>query len=86
MTSEPFVRLELRNLRRGDVAKPLRAERGGVADGDSVRGEGWVVRFVDGESAQVGRLRVPVLFVEVEGPMAAEIARFLRLQTMRGGG
>jgi hypothetical protein len=55
-------------------------------DGDAVRGDGWAVRFVHGEPVQLGRTRIAVLFIEIDGAREAEIAAFMRNKTMRGGG
>jgi hypothetical protein len=55
-------------------------------DGTRVYGHGWSVDFVRGEPAKVGRMPVPVLFLDVSGEREAEIAHYLRLRTMRGGG
>jgi len=73
-------------MRADEIRAPLVREFGGAVDGDTVRGEGWSVRFVPGEPAGIGRMRVPVLFLEVEGEREEEAARFLRHRTMRGGG
>jgi hypothetical protein len=51
-----------------------------------VDGDRWSVDFVVGEPAKVGRMSVPVLFLDVRGEREAEIAHYLRLRTMRGGG
>jgi len=80
------TRLEVRNLKADEIRAQLVGEFGGIADGDTVRGAGWAVRFVPGEPAGIGRMRIPVLFLEVEGERKEEAARFLRLKTMRGGG
>jgi len=80
------TRLELRNLRESEIRGYLVDELGGHSDGAEVRGEGWTVRLVRGDPARVGRMRIPVLFLEVTGPREAEAAGFLRKKTMRGGG
>jgi hypothetical protein len=59
---------------------------GGTVNGSRVDGDGWSVDFVRGEPAKVGRMLVRVLFLDVSGEREAEIARYLRLRTMRGGG
>lgn len=79
-------RLEVRNVETDLIAGYLVREMGGHRQGDTVEGEGWSVRFVPGESARVGGIRVPVVFYEVEGEREAEIAAYLRRKTMRGGG
>lgn len=79
-------RLEVRNIDTDLIAGYLVAELGGERDGMAVRGGGWEVRFVPGEAARVGGIRVPVVFYEVEGERADEVAAFLRRKTMRGGG
>jgi len=81
-----MARLEVRNMRPGDIAPCLVDELGGTREEDTVAGEGWIVRFVPGEPASVGRFRVPVLFIDIEGEREAEVTRFLRQKTMRGGG
>jgi hypothetical protein len=84
--THPPTRLEVRNLDPELIRRYLREELGGQGDGETVTGEGWLVRFKPGEPATIGSLRVSVLFIEVEGPREPEVARFLRLKTMRGGG
>ncbi|MFQ5380602.1 MAG: hypothetical protein ACE5EF_03120 [Dehalococcoidia bacterium] len=81
-----MTRLELRNLQEAEIRSYLVEEFGGRADGDYVRGDGWAVRLVRGEPARLGRMRIPVLFLEVSGPREAETSNFLRRKTMRGGG
>ena len=73
-------------MRADEIRTQLVTDFGGIAEGDTVRGEGWSVRFVPGEPAGIGRMRVPVLFLDVEGNREEEAARFLRHRTMRGGG
>lgn len=81
------TRLEVRNIDAGLIRRYLVDEMAGVPDGDLVRGDGWLVRFIQGEPVMLGtHTRVPVLFLEVEGERAAEAAYFLRQKTMRGGG
>jgi hypothetical protein len=79
-------RLEVRNVETDLIAGYLVREMGGVREGDTVRGEGWTVRLVPGESVRLGGIRVPVVFYEVEGEREADIAAYLRRKTMRGGG
>jgi hypothetical protein len=80
------ARLEVRNIREDEIAGYLVAEMDGVARDGSVDGDGWRVRFSRGETAAIGSFRVPVLFIDVEGPREAELVAFLRRRTMRGGG
>jgi hypothetical protein len=80
------TRLEIRNLRADEIRAQLLREMGGKVDGTRVDGAGWSVDFVQGEPAKVGRMLVPVLFLDVSGEREAEIAHYLRLRTMRGGG
>ncbi len=79
-------RLEVRNLDPEPVIAALIATFGGRREGSVVAGEGWLVRLIPGEPARVGRASVPVLFYEVEGARAAEVAALIRRRTMRGGG
>lgn len=79
-------RLEVRNLDPEPVIAALIATFGGRREGSEVAGEGWRVRMVPGEPARVGHGSVPVLFYEVEGDRAAEVAALIRRRTMRGGG
>jgi hypothetical protein len=81
-----MTRLEVRNLRADEIRAQLLREMGGTVDGTRVDGHGWSVDFVRGEPAKVGRMPVPVLFLDVSGEREAEIAHYLRLRTMRGGG
>lgn len=81
-----MTRLEIRNLRAEEIRAQLLREMGGAVEGSRVNGDGWSVDFVVGEPARVGRLVVPVLFLDVSGQREAEIAHYLRLRTMRGGG
>jgi len=82
------TRLEVRNIRADEVAAIVRAElRGeGDIDGRAFRGDGWSLAFVPGEPASVGRYRVPVLFIDIEGEREPEVAALLRRKLMRGGG
>lgn len=81
-----MTRLEVRNLPPDEIRAQLLREIGGTVDGSRVDGDGWSVDFVTGEPARVGRMSVPVLFLDVSGEREAEIAHYLRLRTMRGGG
>ncbi len=81
-----MTRLEIRNLPADEIRRDLLREVGGVAEGARVAGDGWVVEFVEGEPARLGRMLVPVLFLEVAGEREAEVAAYLRRRTMRGGG
>ena len=81
-----MARLEVRNMRPGEIAPYLVDELGGTGDDETVSGDGWTVRFVRGEPAAVGRFRVPVLFIDIAGEREAEVTQFLRQKTMRGGG
>jgi hypothetical protein len=81
-----MTRLEVRNLPAKEIAAYLVEEMGGAGDHATVTGDGWIVRLVRGETASVGRFRVPVLFIDIEGEREDEIARFVRQRTMRGGG
>lgn len=83
-----MTRLEVRNIRAGEVAAVVRAELGvqGETDGLAFRGDGWSLAFIPGEPASVGRYRVPVLFIEIEGEREPEVAALLRRKLMRGGG
>lgn len=82
-----MIRLEVRNMAASLLVGYLVDELSGTAgSGGSVSGDGWVVRFIPGEPAGVGRFRVPVLFIEIEGPKTDIAHRFLRQKTMRGGG
>ena len=78
--------LEVRNLKPALIASYLREEFDGDGDDEGVAGEGWRVHLRVGEPAGVGRFRVPVLFLEIEGQREAEVTAFLRRKTMRGGG
>ena len=81
-----MTRLEVRNLPAEQIAGYLVDELGGAPGDGAVSGEGWTVRFVRGEPALVGHFRVPVLFIDVDGPREQEVATFVRRKTMRGGG
>ncbi|MEK7693231.1 MAG: hypothetical protein AAB349_03485 [Chloroflexota bacterium] len=81
-----MTRLEVRNLPAGQLRGYLVDELAGVADGDTVRGDGWVVRFIQGEPARLRLMTIAVLFIEIEGAREDEVAAFMRNKTMRGGG
>ena len=81
-----MTRLEIRNLRLEEIRAQLLREMGGTVEGTRVDGDGWSVDFVVGEPARVGRMAVPVLFLDVSGAREAEVAHYLRLRTRRGGG
>jgi hypothetical protein len=81
-----MTRLEVRNLPAGRLRGYLVDELAGVADGDTVRGDGWVVRFIQGEPVRLRLMTIAVLFIEIEGAREDEIAAFMRNKTMRGGG
>ena len=77
----------MRNLRPADIARDLLKEMEGREVDGGVDGDGWTVRFVEGEPAKVGpRFRVPVLFIDIAGEREAELTAFVRRKTMRGGG
>ena len=77
----------MRNLRPADIARDLLKEMEGREVDGGVDGDGWTVRFVEGEPAKVGpRFRVPVLFIDIAGEREAELTAFGRRKTMRGGG
>ncbi len=77
----------MRNLRPADIARDLLKEMNGREVEGGVDGDGWTVRFVEGEPAKVGpRFRVPVLFIDIAGEREAELTAFVRRKTMRGGG
>jgi hypothetical protein len=81
------ARLEVRNLRPAEIARDLVKEMDGREVDGGVDGDGWTVRFVEGEPAAVGpRFRVPVLFIDISGEREAELTAFVRRKTMRGGG
>ncbi len=81
-----MTRLEIRNLPADEIRAQLLREMGGTVAGTRVAGDGWSVDFVRGEPAKVGRMLVPVLFLDVRGEREVEIAHYLRQRTMRGGG
>lgn len=77
----------MRNLRPAEIARDLLKEMDGHEVEGGVDGDGWTVRFVEGEPAKVGpRFRVPVLFIDIAGEREAELTAFVRRKTMRGGG
>ncbi|MBA4181480.1 MAG: hypothetical protein C0506_12895 [Anaerolinea sp.] len=81
-------RLELRNVPAKLIRGYLVSEFGGGEQPDgSVEGEGWVVRFEDGEPVRFGpHTVVPVLFVEIEGSEAGRATAFVIRRSLRGGG
>jgi hypothetical protein len=80
-------RLEIRGLPADIFRGYLEDEFGGVAQADgTVRGNGWVARFIEGKPAAFRHGSVRVLFVEFEGPAEDEAAAFLARKAMRGGG
>ena len=60
-----MTRLEVRNLPAGQLRGYLVDELAGVADGDTVRGDGWVVRFIQGEPVRLRLMTIAVLFIEI---------------------
>jgi hypothetical protein len=83
-----MTRLELRNVPADLLRGYLVAEFGGTVSADGgVHGEGWVVRFIDGDPVRFGpHTVVPVLFVEIEGEREATAKAFVTRKAMRGGG
>ena len=83
-----MTRLELRNVPAGLLRGYLVAEFGGtLSDGGDVHGEGWGVRFIEGEPVRFGpHTVVPVLFVEIDGEREAAATAFVTRKSMRGGG
>lgn len=80
-------RLEIRLLPAKQLIGYLVAEFGATDHGDgTVTGAGWTARFIDGEPAVGHHARIPVLFIEFEGPCEDEAADFMMRMTMRGGG
>ena len=81
-------RLELRNVPAADVAHYLLTFFDGATQPDgAITGEGWHVRFEDGEPIIFKpATRVPVLFIHITGPRTDETAAFIIRKTMRGGG
>lgn len=81
-------RLELRNVPADIIRGYLLSELNGHSGRDgSVEGEGWVVRFEDGEPVRFGpNTVVPVVFVEIDGPAAERATTFVIRRSMRGGG
>jgi len=80
-------RLEIRLLPAKQLIGYLVNEIGGVDQGDgTVSGDGWTARFIEGEPVIGHHARIPVLFVEFEGPREDEAANFMMRMTMRGGG
>lgn len=81
-----LTRIEVRNLDPALIASYLVDEFGGRQSGNYIDGPGWAVHLVRGQTAGVGRFRVPVLYLDVSGSRQSEVATFLRRKTMRGGG
>ncbi|MEO6398696.1 MAG: hypothetical protein ABIP13_09540 [Tepidiformaceae bacterium] len=83
-----MTRLELRNVPRELICGYLVDELGGAFQDDgSVSGEGWCVRFEDGDAVRFGpQTLVPVLFVEIDGSDAEQATTFVKRKAMRGGG
>lgn len=81
-------RLELRNVPADLIRGYLLSEFQGVSQRDgTVVGEGWAVRFEDGEPVRFGpHTVVPVLFVEIDGPEVERATAFVIRRSMRGGG
>ena len=81
-------RLELRNVPADLIRGYLLSEFGGREQpGGSIEGEGWVVRFEEGEPVRLGpNTVVPVLFVEIDGPDVERATAFVIRRSMRGGG
>ena len=81
-----MTRLEVRNLPLAQLRGYLVDELAGAVEGDTVRGDGWTVRFVPGDPVATRFATIQVLFIEIEGAREDEIAAFMRRKTMRGGG
>ena len=81
-------RLELRNVPEELIRGYLLSDFEGIQQPDgSVRGDGWVVRFEDGEPVRFGpHTVVPVLFVEIDGADVERATAFVIRKSMRGGG
>ena len=81
-------RLEVRLLPAKQLIGYLVDEFHAVEQGDgTVTGEGWTARFTPGEHIALGEFtRVPVLFIEFDGPRESVAANFMMQMTMRGGG
>lgn len=81
-------RLELRNVPEDLIRGYLLSDfRGAPQDDGSIRGDGWTVRFEDGQPVRFGpNTVVPVLFVEIDGPDAGRATAFVMRKSMRGGG
>lgn len=81
-------RLELRNVPANFIRDYLLSEfRGTRQAGGSVTGNGWIVRFEDGEPVRFGpHTLVPVLFIEIEGTDVEPVTAFVMRRSMRGGG
>ena len=81
-----MIRLEVRNMPAPPLLRALVDELGATQDADSAHGDGWRVRFIEGEPVRTKLLTIPVLFIEIDGVREDEAAAFLRRKTMRGGG
>ncbi|MCZ2112059.1 MAG: hypothetical protein LC118_21285 [Dehalococcoidia bacterium] len=80
-------RLEVRLLPASQLIGYLVRDLGGADHGDgTVTGEGWTARFIEGEPATGHHARIPVLFIEFEGPSEETATSFMMRMTMRGGG
>ncbi len=81
-------RLEVRLLPAEQLIGYLVADLGATRHPDgSVTGDGWTARFVQGEPiATSAHTRIPVLFIDFDGPRESEAASFMMRMTMRGGG
>ena len=83
-----MIRLEVRLLPAKQLIGYLAGEFGAKDHGDgTVSADGWIARFIPGEPIEMGEhTRVPVLFIEFEGPRESIAANFMMRMTMRGGG
>ncbi len=81
-------RLELRNVPAQFIRDYLLTEFEGTEQPDgSVTGDGWMVRFEDGEPVRFApNTLVPVLFVEIDGAQTGPVTTFVMRKSMRGGG
>lgn len=81
-------RLELRNVPEDLIRGYLLSDFHGVPHDDgSIRGDGWIVRFEDGQPVRFGpNTAVPVLFVEIDGADAGRATAFVMGKSVRGGG
>jgi hypothetical protein len=80
--------LELRNVPADIIRRYLLDELDGTAGRDgAVRGDGWVVRFREGDAVRIPPATdVPVLFVDVEGRDERRVTAFVMRKSLRGGG